>query len=909
MSQKLSMRYKPIWVIMPSAAERYARFKLHGSIREKVLLDNFISGLEFPVDDFQMQALKSIDSSNSVLVAAPTGAGKTLIAEYGIEKALHDQKRLFYTTPIKALSNQKYRDFSEKFGAHNVGLLTGDRKINPGAPILVMTTEILRNMIYSESEDLSELGWVVMDEVHYLADKFRGAVWEESLILLPVNVGIICLSATVSNAEEFGLWLESIRGKINVIVSEKRPTPLWRMVFHDRKVIDLFSVKKNGEEGILNPILVNAVGKTKRSVPSQNFRRGGLSDQERMSLILDLENKHKLPGIFFIFSRNGCDKAALSLTKSNFTLLSRSERDKALALIKERTYSISQEDLEALDFNQFNELAARGIATHHAGMIPIFKEIVEELFQASLIKVVFATETLALGINMPARSVIVESLRKFDGVKHVDLTPGEFTQLTGRAGRRGIDDEGYSVVPITPGISAQTVASLASARTYPLRSSFRPSYNMSLNLIDKFGPERSLEYLERSFAQFQLDRQVSHLVKKSREIKDQISKTVEDIGSDLYEVKDYLVQFNEYQALVREDRIKRAFNNNLHDLNENKLRPGAVIHFSNKPDDIFVVTDVNMAKGNISVVSINGGYQKFTWDEMSAWPEVYDYIRIPRGFNPRDKIARKRLIMQVRKRPFAAMNKNELERSEILDLQSKLELHNFHRLQDSELKLAKCTKLLRLENDLEKLELKIDSRTSSLARQFRQICDMLENLDYIATDDTLTHKGQNLSNIYAECDLLLAESLNSAVFDNLTNSELAAVLSVFIFESRNSNDDKQYSLPTKNTRLAIMKIERILAHIRDLESSRNLQLTRSIDPGFANAIHDWLLKERLDVILNESDLVPGDFVRWVKQLIDLCNQISNCNISDQLRKQVRDVKKAATYGIVSVSDSLALQVE
>ncbi len=893
---------------MVSAAERYARFKKTQSVQESALLEDFIAGLNFPIDDFQIQALKSIDAKKSVLVAAPTGAGKTLIAEYGIEKALHDQQRLFYTTPIKALSNQKFRDFSEMFGVANVGLLTGDRRINPAAPILVMTTEILRNMIYSESEDLGDLGWVVMDEVHYLADKFRGAVWEESLILLPDSVKIICLSATVSNAEEFGLWLESIRGQIDVVVSEKRPTPLWRLVYQEKKLVDLFTKTKVSPEGVLNPILVNSYGKAKRNDSRQSFKRGGLTDQDRMSLILDLDKTNKLPGIFFIFSRNGCDKAAESLTRSNFTLLNKIEREQVLAIVQERTHGISQDDLAALDFSQFCELVSRGLATHHAGMLPIFKEIVEELFQDSLIKVVFATETLSLGINMPARTVIVESLRKFDGVKHVDLTPGEFTQLTGRAGRRGIDDEGYSVVPITAGVSAQTVASLASARTYPLRSSFRPSYNMSLNLIDKFGPKRGLEYLERSFAQFQLDRQVSHLVTRSHEIKSQVKKAAEDIGVDLDIVKDYFLLNNEYQTMLREDRIKQSFSNHLNDLNENRLRPGAVIHLHDQPAEIFVVTDVNMAKGNLSVVSV-ASYQKFSWEDINAWPEVYDYVRIPRGFNPRDKIARKRLIAQVRKRPFVSIQRTDLDKSEIAILGDKLKIHPFHDLTDKDIKLTKCSKLIRLENDLSKLELKISSRTSSLARQFRQICNMLEHLGYISADELLTDKGENLSNIYAECDLLLAECLSLGVLENLTTNELAAVLSVFIYESRNSSDEKTFTLPTRNTKQAVIRVENILASIRELEGSRNIQLTRSIDAGFANAIHDWLIKERLDVILLDSDLVPGDFVRWVKQLIDLCNQISNCNIPDSLRKQVKEVKKAATYGIVSASDSLALQIE
>jgi ATP-dependent RNA helicase HelY len=433
------------------------------------------------------------------------------------------------------------------YGENRVGLLTGDTSINPEAPLVVMTTEVLRNMIYSNSHTLKDLGFVVMDEVHYLADKFRGAVWEEILIHLPETIQVASLSATVSNAEEFGDWLNEVRGDTEVIVSEIRPVPLYQHVLFGNQLLDLFLAT-----GKVNPEIVRleresyrqvkvkygASGKTHqrnwRESDKPNIRVMGRSD-----VIEKLNREGLLPAITFIFSRNACQAAVHQCLTAGIRLTNADERAKIREIVFRATENIPEEDLVVLGFHEWLEGLERGIAAHHAGLLPSFKETVEELFQAGLVKCVFATETLALGINMPARTVVLEKLSKWNGESHVSISPGEFTQLTGRAGRRGIDIEGNAVILWNKDVESASVAGLASTRTYPLKSSFKPTYNMTINLISQFGAERARTSLEASFAQYQADKAVVGLAK-------QIRRNDSAIGTLLAEMECHLGNFDEY---------------------------------------------------------------------------------------------------------------------------------------------------------------------------------------------------------------------------------------------------------------------------------------------------------------------------------------------------------------------------
>jgi ATP-dependent RNA helicase HelY len=491
----------------------------------------FRAQLAFELDPFQVQGCIALEEGDGVLVAAPTGAGKTIVAEFAVFLAMGSRTdKVFYTAPMKALSNQKYGELVDLYGNDSVGLLTGDTSVNARARVVVMTTEVLRNMLYAGSDLLDDLKYVVMDEVHYLADRFRGAVWEEVIIHLPQEVRLVSLSATVSNAEEFGDWLNAVRGDTRVVVSEERPVPLEQHVLMRTKLVDLFDTKHGttaGSAARVNPELAQMArygGRTLSSRQMQDVGRyhskGGKPQRFGMprSDIVELLGEHNLlPAIFFIFSRAGCDAAVRQAMRDGIRLTEGWEREEIRSIVDEHCRTLLDEDLAVLGYWEWLEGLERGVAAHHAGLLPAFKEVVEELFQRKLVKVVFATETLALGINMPARTVVLEKLEKFNGESRVPITPGEYTQLTGRAGRRGIDVEGHSVICWQEGLDPQAIASLASRRSYPLNSSFKPTYNMAVNLIERFGRERTRAILESSFAQFQADRAVVDLARKVRQ--------------------------------------------------------------------------------------------------------------------------------------------------------------------------------------------------------------------------------------------------------------------------------------------------------------------------------------------------------------------------------------------------------
>jgi superfamily II RNA helicase len=476
----------------------------------------FIEGLGFGLDPFQLDAIEAVDKRVNVLVSAPTGSGKTLIANYAIGRELDREQRTFYTTPLKALSNQKYHELCERYGADRVGLLTGDTSINRTAPIVVMTTEVLRNMLLTESNQLTLLGLVVLDEVHYLQDPYRGGVWEEVLILTPESVRFVALSATIGNADFLGEWLTEVRGPTTVIVERTRPIVLHNHLAVVRRgqpgaeIHDLLDGSRLSNDARRIDSLMKSTRKfrpgpkwhgPKSSAPPPPFRA-----PRRSELMRALEDEDLLPVIVFIFSRAACDDAVHQLRRDGLLFTTPDERREIELIAEARLVEFSQEDLVALEYADFVDALRRGIAGHHAGMVPAFREIVETCFEANLLSVVFATETLALGINMPARSVALERFTKYSDAGRQFLTSAEYAQMTGRAGRRGLDDEGHAVVCFASDLSLQDVGRVALAPPADLHSSFRPTYNFTANLINHFDFETALEVVQRSFAQFESDR-------------------------------------------------------------------------------------------------------------------------------------------------------------------------------------------------------------------------------------------------------------------------------------------------------------------------------------------------------------------------------------------------------------------
>ena len=648
------------------------------------VLEQFRGHYGFDLDDFQLRACREVEDGRGVLVAAPTGSGKTVVGEFAVHLALGSGRKCFYTTPIKALSNQKYADLVKRYGPDRVGLLTGDNVVNSEAPIVVMTTEVLRNMLYAGSRTLLDLGFVVMDEVHYLADRMRGAVWEEVIIHLPESVALVSLSATVSNAEEFGEWLETVRGETTTIVEERRPVPLFQHVMAGRRLHDLFAdtgdetsagfvqegAKVNGElvrlardDWAANRMKDRRSPKDRRGKGSRGGQRGGQRGRpgdrrevgngrrvwipSRVDVIRRLERDGLLPAIVFIFSRAGCDAAVQQSLEANLRLTTAEERDEIRALVEQRCAHLPPEDLDVLGYRSFLDGVTRGLAAHHAGMLPTFKEVVEELYQAGLIRCVFATETLALGINMPARTVVIEKLTKWNGEFHADITPGEYTQLTGRAGRRGLDVEGHGVVVWQPGMDPHAVAGLASTRTYPLRSSFRPSYNMAVNLVHQFGREKSRELLEMSFAQFQADKAVVGLAAKLRKAEDALEGYADATACDRGDFLEYARIRRRISEVEKGAKKARRADLRAEALGSlARLRPGDVIQVpAGKFAGLAVVIDPGLDgdEPRPSVLTERRQARRLNPGDFPTPVEALMRIKVPKSFNGRDPQQRRNL--------------------------------------------------------------------------------------------------------------------------------------------------------------------------------------------------------------------------------------------------------------------------
>ena len=474
----------------------------------------FEADLPFALDEFQHEAFHALDSGHSVLVSAPTGSGKTLVAAYAVHRALSAHGKAFYTTPLKALSNQKYGELVASYGEEHVGLLTGDTTLRPRAPVVVMTTEVLRNMLLAGSDLLEGLHSVVLDEVHFIQDPYRGGVWEEVLVLCPAEVRFVCLSATVNNADELGGWLRSVRGDTSIIIERQRPIVLrHHFAVHRREDGEtllcplLLENGRPGGEGLrIDQAVRRALQGVGRTAHWQGRGRGPrlpYRAPRRTEMVEELEHLEMLPAIVFIFSRAACDDAVHQVVRDGVRLTASAERAAIRQVVERRVEPLDDDDLAVLGYDEWLEGLERGVAAHHAGLVPVFRETVEECFAAGLLKLVFATETLSLGINMPARSVVIERFTKYGGAGRATLTSGEYLQLTGRAGRRGLDEEGHAVVAWSSETTFAEAARVASAPPPDLRSAFRPTYNLAGILVSRFDRDTAGAVLQRSFAQWQ----------------------------------------------------------------------------------------------------------------------------------------------------------------------------------------------------------------------------------------------------------------------------------------------------------------------------------------------------------------------------------------------------------------------
>ncbi|RYQ44714.1 DEAD/DEAH box helicase [Bifidobacterium pseudolongum] len=840
-------------------AERYARFDRVKRQRRSIAA-KFADTLPFELDRFQTDANEALEQGSNVLVAAPTGAGKTVVADFAVYLAQQQNAKAFYTTPIKALSNQKYHDLVALYGPDKVGLLTGDTSINSEADIVVMTTEVLRNMLYEHSTTLQALRYVVLDEVHYLADRFRGPVWEEVIIHLPQSVRIVGLSATVSNVEDFADWIASVRGETKLVVSEHRPVPLEQYVLIQRdprtepELFDLYRHDDNGRPTTkLNARLTNRLdeymrreqrrrgaerpdrrkGRGRHGRPeSRSARQVERYQPKRWAVVDELNFLGMLPAIYFIFSRNGCDEAVDQCLDAGLRLTSDDEALRIRSIVDEMIEGqLTHDDLKTLHFARFRHALEEGFAAHHAGMVALFKQIVERLFEEGLIKVVFATETLALGINMPARSVVIEKLEKYDGTGIVGLTPGEYTQLTGRAGRRGIDTIGNAVVVDHRGFTPETAGTLSSKRVYPLHSSFKPTFNMAVNLLNTSDYETARITLDHSFAQWEANESA-------------------------------------WQIEARIDALTAAL----------------------------------------------AGYAEAMTCEYG---DFTDLLRIRMQLNELQKNERRKLKHEV-----FATNADKSRAFRRLDARiAKLkELEHDHpckQCPDFQDHMKWGHRWMRETRELERLRQRYDSRTGSVARQFDRICEILDRLGYLERTDhdgvrdyTLTEQGQLLRRLYSERDLVLAQAITEGVLDDLSVPQIAALLSSLLYEARRGEGGEPRRYPGGPHGLVAQRArelkyldEQVLVLCEDAGMDSYLQ---PLDFGIVDIIYDWACGDSLAQVLEHTELTGGDFVRNAKRLADVLQQIAVAEpyMGEQhamLAARAREAFDAVNRGIVAYS--------
>ncbi|NCT90723.1 DEAD/DEAH box helicase [Cellulomonas sp. APG4] len=953
---------------MSSPAERYAASRRRAA-QQRTRLAGFVATLDFELDDFQVEACTALEGGRGVLVAAPTGAGKTVVGEFAVHLAVAAGRKAFYTTPIKALSNQKYGDLVRRYGPEQVGLLTGDTTVNGEAPVVVMTTEVLRNMLYAGSPTIEGLGYVVMDEVHYLADRFRGPVWEEVILHLPDDVQLVSLSATVSNAEEFGDWLTMVRGDTAVVVSEVRPVPLWQHVMARDDLYDLYAGHVDptapGTDPPINPELAQALRREERrdgprgrgGPPGDRRGRGGRRDARasvpsrrpapRFAVVDALDRDALLPAIFFIFWRAGCDAAVAQCLRAGLRLTTAEQEAEIRDVVEQRCATIPPQDLAVLGYWEWAQGLERGIAAHHAGLLPLFKETVEELFSRGLVKVVFATETLALGINMPARSVVLEKLVKWDGSAHVDITPGEYTQLTGRAGRRGIDVEGHAVVVDHGALDPVALAGLASRRLYPLRSSFRPTYNMAVNLVAQVGRDRAREVLETSFAQFQADRAVVGLARQAQ-------THAEALDGYAEAMRCHLGDFEEYSALRRRlsDRERTLSRESARARRAEalaslqRLRVGDVVEIpTGRRAGYAVVLDPGRDAGldgpRPTVLTLERQVRVLSAGDLHQGLRTVTTVAVPQRFSPRDARAKRDLASRARSalaeppRGDRAQQRSvrapatAADDATIAQLRRALRAHPCHGCAEREDHARWAERYHRLKREHDALVRRIEGRTSSIARVFDKICDVLTVTGYLTQrasepadhgpvepkgdevgvpghgeGTVVTPAGRWLRRLYAESDLLVAECLRTGAWDGLDAPALAAVVSTVVYEARREERDDATPVPGgPHGRLAraLDATTRLWSHLDDLESVRGLEPTRAPDTGLVEPVHRWATGRNLSSVLQGTELAAGDFVRWCKQVIDLLDQIGDAAPAAATRATARRAVEQLRRGVVAYS--------
>ncbi|HEY9735332.1 MAG TPA: DEAD/DEAH box helicase [Trichocoleus sp.] len=856
----------------------------------------------FPLDEFQLQAVEALDQEKSVVVCAPTGSGKTLIGEYAIYRALDHGKRVFYTTPLKALSNQKLRDFRDQFGAENVGLLTGDSSINRDAPVVVMTTEIFRNMLYGTrigetGTTLQEVEAVVLDECHYMNDRQRGTVWEESIIYCPPEIQLLALSATVENSDQLTDWLQRVHGPTSLIYSDFRPVPLQFHYYSNKGLYPLLNESKTAIHHRL---------KGERRSKGGRPQRG---PRERVSLpavVSKLQERDMLPAIYFIFSRRGCDKAVDEVAQ-----LSLVNEDEAKRL-KDRIDTFLAWNPDAARAGQIEPLY-RGIAAHHAGILPLWKGLVEELFQEGLIKVVFATETLAAGINMPARTTVISSLSKRTDSGHRLLTASEFLQMAGRAGRRGMDEQGHVVTVETPFEGAKEAAYLATVGPDPLVSQFTPSYGMVLNLLQTHTLEEARELIERSFGQYlatlHLAPQQEAIARLEAEIarqKAQLEAVDEAILNDYAKLKERLKEERRLLKILQQ-QAGEVLSDDVA-----KMVPfaiaGTILSLKGKHvpvADPLPATLVAKAQGSgqfpylICLTQDNRWYVVTTSDVVGLhadYPRIQavDDLVPPSDMPPKPGQHRSgseetaEIAARIPSPPplevIAPEVKEQLDR--MRDVEERIENHPARQWDNPNALLKRQRRVKQLEEEFYERIQKLSEYTGRYWQEFLSITEILDHFGCLE-DHKPTSMGEVAAAIRGDNELWLGLALASGEFDQLTPAQLAGACAALVTESSRPDSWCDYTLSSP----AVEALEGLRGIRRELfqqQHRRHVVVPVWMEYDLVGLVEQWALQTDWATLGQHTSLDEGDVVRILRRTLDFLSQVPHVPyLSNHLRTNAR----------------------
>jgi len=886
----------------------------------------------FPLDTFQIEAIKAINSGNSIVLTAPTGSGKTLIGEFAIYRGLSHESRVFYTTPLKALSNQKFRDFVNQFGENKVGLLTGDISINRDAPILVMTTEIFRNMLYGEFEEFDDplvnIESVILDECHYMNDPQRGTVWEETIIHCPSRTQIIALSATISNADQLQNWIEKVHGPTVLVNSNKRPVPLDFIFCSAKGLHPLLNNKGNG---------IHPNCKVWRAPKGQKKRgKVGRIMQPKSPpigfVISKLAERDMLPAIYFIFSRRGCDKAVEHI--KDLSLVSYLEAN----LISQRLDIYLKNNQDGIKDKFHCEALKRGIASHHAGLLPAWKELVEELFQQGLIKVVFATETLAAGINMPARTTVISSLSKRTEEGHRLLFSSEFLQMSGRAGRRGKDLQGYVVTLQTRFEGAKEASTLAISKPNPLVSQFTPSYGMVLNLLQNYSLDKSRELIKRSFGSFlyleesfeekvildNLDKDLIELKKITSNVSWQDFDLYEKLKSRLKEER-RLLRILEKQAA---EKLSEEITNALSFIKDGslisikapqinrKILPALIckkIYESNKIKNLLCLTIENLfilIKPSY-IINIFPDLEEIEISNLEE-PVMNFSGEVVRGDNQSQIFVDKILKISEEtdlKTPQYDLTTEVLTQQKLINNLDKriinLPAHQF----DDHRKLKRYRKrILDIEQEIIMRNSLLEDKENHNWKKFTDLIKILNHFGCL-NDLELTEVGQSVGAIRSENELWVGLVLLSGYLDDLDPPDLAAIIQAISVDVKRPNLWCNFKPSSK-----VIDVFNELEGIRKLVSSKQSQFSIEtpifLDKELTGIISEWASGKKWKELIFNTSLDEGDVVRILRRSIDVLSQIQYCiGTSNKLKNKAKLALKAINRFPVSESSDLLKAVE